>query len=54
MIAMKKEKERVMVFFGVNDKNEDIVFEDDPAKNILVDNPSRCPPLCSEDSPLNK
>ena len=37
MIAMKKEKERVMVFVGVNDKNEDIVFLDDPAKNILVE-----------------
>lgn len=37
MIAMKKEKERVMVFVGVNDKNEDIIFEDDPSKNILVE-----------------
>ena len=54
MIAMKKDKERVLVFIGVNDKNEDIIFEDNPAKNIIVENANRCPPFCPEDSPLIK
>lgn len=43
-----------MVFGGVDDKNQEILFEDDPSKNILVDLPLRCPPFCDEDSPLNK
>lgn len=54
MIAMKKEKERVMVFVGVDDTNQEILFEDDPSKNILVDLPHRFPPNCNEDSPLAK
>jgi hypothetical protein len=43
-----------MVFVGVNDKNQDIVFVDNPRKNILVEVGSRCPPFCPEDSPLIK
>jgi hypothetical protein len=54
MIAMKKDKERFLVFVGVNDKNEDIIFEDDPSKNILVEVGQKCPPFCNEDSPLTK
>ena len=54
MIAMKKDKERVLVFIGVNDKNEDMIFLDDPEKNILVDMGQKCPPYCNEDSPLIK
>jgi hypothetical protein len=52
--GMKENKEVCVVFVGVNDKNEDIIFEDNPAKNILVDNPVKCPPFCPEDSPLAK
>ena len=43
MIAMKKEKERVMVFVGVNDKYEDIVFANNESPNILVEEGARCP-----------
>jgi hypothetical protein len=54
MIAIKKEKERVMVFVGVNDKNEDIVFVNNESENIILEEAQRCPPNCSEDSPLVK
>ena len=51
---MKFRNELYTLFVGVNDKNEDIVFEDDPAKNIIVEEAQRCPPICTEDSPLTK
>ncbi|MFN5422858.1 MAG: hypothetical protein ACK5AO_06300 [bacterium] len=52
--GMKENKEISLVFVGVNDKNQDILFEDDPSKNILVDLPQKCPPYCNEDSQLAK
>jgi|688.fasta_scaffold02101_7 hypothetical protein len=52
--GMKENKQVCMVFVGVNDKNQDIVFVDNPRKNILVEVGSRCPPFCPEDSPLIK
>jgi hypothetical protein len=52
--GMKENKEVCVVFVGVNDKNEDIIFEDDPSKNILVEVGQKCPPFCNEDSPLTK
>lgn len=54
MIAMKKEKERVMVFLGVNDKNENIVFVNNESANILVEDGARCPPYCPEEYVLIK
>lgn len=52
--GMKENKEVCMVFVGVNDKNEDIIFLDDPEKNILVEQSQRCPPLCGKDTSLNR
>lgn len=52
--GMKENKEVCMIFVGVNDKNEDILFEDDPAKNILVEIGQKCPPLCAEKTALNR
>jgi hypothetical protein len=54
MIAMKKDKERFLVFVGVNDKNEDIVFVNNESENIIVEDGQRCPPLCSQESLLDK
>ncbi|MFN5423011.1 MAG: hypothetical protein ACK5AO_07080, partial [bacterium] len=50
--GMKENKEVCVVFVGVNDKNEDIVFINNESENILVDWAQRCPPNCNEESPL--
>ena len=52
--GMKENKQVCMVFVGVNDKNEDIVFLNNESPNILVDISSRCPPYCPEESVLTK
>lgn len=52
--GMKENKEVCVVFVGVNDKNEDIVFLNNESPNILVEFGSRCPPFCPEESVLTK
>jgi hypothetical protein len=52
--GMKENKEVCVVFVGVNDKNEDIVFVNNESENIILEEAQRCPPNCSEDSPLVK
>ncbi len=52
--GMKINKEVCVVFVGVNDKNEDIVFLNNESPNTLVEFSSRCPPFCPEESVLTK
>ena len=52
--GMKENKQVCMVFVGVNEKNEDIIYENDQAKNRLVEFAQRCPPVCDVNSPLTK
>lgn len=52
--GMKENKEVCVVFVGVNDKNEDIVFLNNESQNILLEEGARCPPYCPEESVLIK